>query len=88
MPHTALAASLDESLRTTLDALAAERGLSSEEYAAEAIRRAVETDQDFRAFIQVGIDAADCGDLIPHEQVMAELDTMIAEHRAQCQKLA
>ena len=62
--------------------------MSSEEYAAEALRRVVESDQDFRAFIQEGIDAADRGELIPHEEVMAELDAMIAEHRAQCQKVA
>ena len=88
MSQTAIETPIDPSLRSTLDALAAERGLSSEDYAAEALRRVVESDQDFRAFIQEGIDAAERGELVPHEDVMAQLDAMMAEHRAQCQKLA
>ena len=41
-------------------------------------------DPEFRRFVQVGIDAADRGELIPHEEVKAKLDEMIARHRARC----
>ena len=85
MEQVEITAALDPELRAGLDQMATERGLTSAEYAAEAIRHAVESDGDFLAFVQEGIDAADRGELIPHEQVMAELDAMIAEHRARCQ---
>lgn len=79
---TTIATEVDVETRVMLDRIAAERGMTSSAYAAEAIRRVVETDDDFRAFIQVGIDAANRGDFVPHEEVMAELDAMIARHQA------
>ena len=79
---TTIATEVDAETLAMLDRIAAERGMTSAAYAAEAIRRVVETDDDFRAFLQVGIDAADRGDFVPHEVVMAELDEMIARHRA------
>lgn len=78
---TTLATEVDAETRVMLDRIAAERGITSSAYAAEAIRRVVESDDDFRAFLQVGIDAADRGDVVSHEEVMAELDAMIARHR-------
>ena len=79
-----IAAQIDPETRKMLDRIAAERGMSDAEYAAEAIRRVVESDDDFRAFLQAGIDAVDRGDVIPHDQVIAELDAMIGKHRARC----
>jgi len=79
-------ASVDADTLAIVDQLARERGITVAEYAAEAVRRVAESDADFRAFIQVGIDAADRGNLIPHEEVMAELDAMIEKHRARCSK--
>lgn len=75
---------IDAETMAILDRVAQRRGISSREFAAQAIRRAAESDDDFDAFIQVGIDAADRGDLVPHEQVMAELEARIAKHRARC----
>ena len=75
---------IDAETLAILDRVAQRRGISSREFAAQAIRRAAESDDDFDAFIQVGIDAADRGDLVPHEQVMAELEARIAKHRARC----
>ena len=77
-----ITASLDASTSAGVEELAAQRGLSSADYVAEAVQRAVDRDRDLKNFVQVGIDAADRGELIPQEQVMVELDDMIAEHRA------
>ena len=35
-----------------------------------------------RAFIQEGLDAADRGDLVPHEEVMAFLQAQLDNYRA------
>lgn len=85
-PVRVVTALVDEETARLVRELAEARGQSPEAFAAEAIRRVVESEADFRAFLQAGIDAADRGDLIPHEEVMAELDTMIAQHRVQCRE--
>lgn len=77
-----IVASLDAETLALVDRLATSRGISGAEFAAEAIRRVAETEADFDAFIKVGIEAADRGDLVDHAEVMAELDAMIAKHRA------
>ena len=82
--HSAITTALDADTRALVERVAAGRGITTAEYAAEAIRRAAESDADFQAFVQVGIDAADRGDMVPHEEVMAELDRMIEKHRARC----
>jgi predicted transcriptional regulator len=79
-----LTAQLDTATRAMVDRLAAQRGVTPEAFAAEAIQRVAESDADFLAFVQVGIDAADRGELIPHEEVMAELDKMIEQQRKRC----
>lgn len=80
--HRALTAALDDATMNLVEELARDRGITREAYAAEAIQRIAESEADYRAFIQVGIDQADRGELIPHEDVMAELDAMIARQRA------
>jgi predicted transcriptional regulator len=65
-----------------VDRVAIARGLTREAFAAEAIRR--ESEADFWAFVQVGIDAANRGEFVPHEEVMVELDAMIEKHRSRC----
>ncbi|WP_293872577.1 MULTISPECIES: hypothetical protein [unclassified Sphingomonas] len=79
-----LHADIDAETMALVDRVARRRGMSSQAFAAQAIRRAAESDDDFDAFIQVGVDSLDRGEGIPHEQVMAELDAMIAKHRARC----
>lgn len=69
-----------------VDKVAGLRGQSREEFAAEAIQRVAEHEADFADFIQAGIDSADRGELIPHEEVMSELRAMIEEHRLAWQK--
>lgn len=79
-----ITAAVDAETFALVDRLASAKGVSGAEYAAEAIRRVAESDEDFQAFIQVGIDSADRGELISHEDMMAELDAMIEKHRARC----
>lgn len=79
-----IATEIDAETKAIVDRVAQRRGITSREFAAQAIRRAAESDDDFDAFIQAGADAADRGEVVPHEQVMTELDAMIATHRATC----
>ena len=81
---TPITAELDAATMAIVDSLAAAKGMTGPQFAAEAIRRVVESEADYRAFIQVGIDAADRGDVVPHDQVMAELDRMIERHQSRC----
>ena len=75
---------VDADTMALVDSVALRRGMSSREFAAQAIRRAAESDADFDSFIQAGIDSLDRGEGVPHEQVMAELDGMIAKYRDRC----
>ncbi|MGK6319042.1 CopG family ribbon-helix-helix protein [Sphingomonas sp. DT-204] len=59
----AITAEVDDETFAMVEALAKAKGVSSAQFAAEAIRRVAETEADFRAFVQVGIDAADRGDV-------------------------
>ncbi len=77
---------LDAETSALVERLASQKGMTTDQYASEAIRRVVETDADYQAFLHVGIDQLDRGEGIPHEQVMAELDEMIARRQAQCSK--
>ena len=81
---TSITAQIDSETMAIVDSLAASKGMTGSQFAAEAIRRVAESEADYRAFIQVGIDAADRGDVVSHEVVMAELDQMIERHRSRC----
>ena len=82
--HRSITARLDDATIELVAELAASLGVSQEAFIAQAVRRVVESEADFRAFIQQGVDEADRGEVVAHEIVMAELDTMIAKHRARC----
>ncbi|RSV44834.1 CopG family transcriptional regulator [Sphingomonas sp. ABOLE] len=79
-----ITAELSAETLAMVEEIAAWQGRSAAEFAAEAIQRVAETESDYRAFIQEGLDAADRGDVVPHAQVMAELDAMIERHRQRC----
>lgn len=80
-----ITAELSAETLAMVEELAAWQGRSAAEFAAEAIQRVAEAEADYRAFIQEGIDAADRGDVVPHAQVMVELDAMIERHRQRCE---
>jgi len=79
-----ITARLDPETLALVDRIAASHGRSRAWFAAQAIERVAKEEAEFLAFVQEGINAADRGELIPHEVVMAELDQMIAAHRARC----
>ncbi|KQM30137.1 hypothetical protein ASE59_09640 [Sphingomonas sp. Leaf10] len=64
---------IDAATDDAISRVAAARGITRDEFAADAIRRAVRADEELTAFVQVGIDAADQGELIPQDVVFAEL---------------
>ena len=76
---------LDQQTLDLVDKVAGAQGRSRSWFAARAIREAAEREAEFMAFVQVGVDAADRGDLIPHDEVMAEMRQMIARHRARAE---
>ncbi|RYY24476.1 MAG: ribbon-helix-helix protein, CopG family [Sphingomonadales bacterium] len=80
----AITAHIDADTLAIVEQLAAAQGRSVSDFAAEAIQRVAESEADYRAFVQAGIDAADRGEVVPHADVMAELDAMIEHHRARC----
>ena len=73
-----ITAQLDEHTRAAVSDLARWRGMTEAEYAAEAIRRVAESEGDYRAFIQEGIDAADRGDLIPQAEIERWFEERVA----------
>lgn len=79
-----ITARLDAETLALVDKVASAQGRSRSWFAAQAIRKVAESEAEFLAFVQEGIDAADRGQLVPHEAVMAEIDGMIAKHRARC----
>ncbi|MES2336974.1 MAG: hypothetical protein V4537_02620 [Pseudomonadota bacterium] len=81
-----ITASLDAQTFALVEKLAGAEGRSAEAFAAEAIRRVAESESDYRAFLQAGLDAIDRGDVVPHEDVMSMLDGMIAKHEARCRE--
>jgi predicted transcriptional regulator len=84
LSHPTITATIDAETLAVVKRVARARGMTDAQFAAEAIRRVAESDDDFDAFIQVGIDAIERGDVVSHDEVMAELDTMIEQHRARC----
>jgi len=82
MTSSVITTRLDPETLALVDRVSKAQGRSRSWFAAQAIKRAAEAEAEFQAFVQVGVDSADRGELIPHEDVMAELDEMIARHRA------
>ena len=73
---------VDDATMAIVHRVTKRRGISSLEFAAEAIRRAAESDDDFDAFVQVGIDAADRGDVVSQEEMEAWFEARVREHVA------
>lgn len=60
---------IDEDTLRALDVLAADQERTRAWLVAKAIKRYVEEETAFRAFVQAGIDSADRGDLISQEEM-------------------
>ncbi|HEV7658766.1 MAG TPA: CopG family transcriptional regulator [Allosphingosinicella sp.] len=79
-----ITARVDEETLALVDRVSKAHNRSRAWFAARAIAEAARKEAEFLAFVQVGIDAADRGELIPHEEVVAKIDAMIAKHKARC----
>jgi predicted transcriptional regulator len=64
---------LDAETLALVDKIAAAQGRSRAWFAAEAIKQAAESEAEFLAFVQAGIESADRGELTPQDQVFANL---------------
>lgn len=76
-----ISARIDAATLAKVDKIVAASGRSRAWFAAQAIREMAEQEAHILELIMEGEAAADVGDLIPHEQVMRELDAMIEHHR-------
>jgi predicted transcriptional regulator len=79
MPDKNTTVRLDEATRKTLDRLAALEDRSRAWVISQAIRNYLDHQDWMLERIDEGIAAADRGDLVPHDKVMAEIDELIAE---------
>ncbi|WP_156680980.1 CopG family ribbon-helix-helix protein [Sphingomonas profundi] len=68
-----ITARVDAETLALVDRIAKSQGRSRAWFAAQAIERAAEQETAYLAFVQEGIDAADRGELIPHEEVFREI---------------
>ena len=82
MASSVITTRLDPETLALVDRVAKAQGRSRSWFAAQAIKRAAEAEAEYQEFVQVGIDAADRGELVPHEEVEKIFDEMIARHRA------
>ena len=82
MVSSVITTRLDPETLALVDRVSKAQGRSRSWFAAQAIKRAAEAEAEYQAFVQVGIDAADRGELVPHEEVEKIIDEMIARHRA------
>ncbi|SDA36527.1 CopG family ribbon-helix-helix protein [Sphingomonas sp. NFR15] len=75
---------LDPDTIDLIDRVTAARGQSRSKFIARAVVEAARREAEFLAFVQEGIDQLDRGEGIPHEEVKAKLDALIAKHEARC----
>ena len=78
---TPITAELDAATLKLVEDLAPARGITSAAFAAEAIQRVAEDEADERAFVQVGIDAANRRELVSQEEMEAWFEECIAARR-------
>jgi len=76
-----ITARLDAETLALVDKVAKAQGRSRSWFAARAIQRVAENEADFLAFVQEGIDSADRGELVPHEEVFREIRARRAKPR-------
>lgn len=70
---------LTEDQVARLDVLALHKGSPVESLILEAVEQVLGYDAWYREMVQEGLDSADRGELIPHEQVVAEMQELRAE---------
>lgn len=79
MTDTTITVRVSKELRERLEAVAKATRRSKSFLSNEAIERYVESEEDFIASIKQGMKELDEGKGIPHEEVMREIDEIIAD---------
>jgi predicted transcriptional regulator len=74
-------ANIPADLDEALDRLASARGQTKSALVREALSEFVITDEAFRAAVEEGLADARAGHTIPHEQVMREIEELLARKR-------
>jgi predicted transcriptional regulator len=87
MAETTITIRIDPELKTAFSRAAEARDRTDEDLLREFMQDYIETqrtdaeyEQWFRSQVQIGIDAADAGELIPAEEVEAEFAALRAAH--------
>ena len=70
---------LDEATRERLDRVARAYDRKRSWIITRAVQEYLDREEAFVRAVEAGIEAADRGELIPHEEVMAEMDTLIED---------
>ena len=73
---------LTEDQKARLEAVAAHQQVSISQVLVNLADENARRDAEFRALVQEGIDAADRGDTLSHDEVMAEVAALIGESEA------
>jgi predicted transcriptional regulator len=79
-----ITARVDDETLNLVDKVARAQGRSRAWFAARAIEQVARSEAELLAFIQEGIDDIEAGRIIEHDDMMAELDAMIARLEARC----
>lgn len=77
-----IATRIDAETLALVDRVSRANNRSRAWFAARAISEAARREADYLSFIQEGVDTADRGELVSHDEVAGEIGEMIARHRA------
>lgn len=72
-----ITARIDPALDAAISRIAESQGRSKSAIIAEALESYASYDAWVRAQVQEGLDQANAGELIPHDEVMAKMDAII-----------
>lgn len=82
---TRISAEVDDVTLARIEAAASQLGVSLEQFAGDALRRAADEAMDqpaaWRAFVQEGIDSADRGEWVSQEEMEAWFEERVAARR-------
>ncbi len=67
-----------------IDKVVRQRGRSRSWFIAEAVKQAATAQAKFDALVQEGVDDIEAGRIVPHDEVMAHFETLIAKYEKQC----
>lgn len=81
---TSITFELPEDVVIDLDRIAALNGRDRDATIGDALARHVSAELDLHAFARAGVESAEHEPMVPHDDMVAEMNAMIAAHRARC----